>query len=1079
MALLVLGCPLRVPAQSAWDVTDTGQPYEDVEFPLTEGTWMSVDVSPDGRTLVFDLLGDIYSLPAQGGEAKVLHGGPAMQRSPTFSRDGRSLLYLSDISGADNLWISNADGSGARQVTRETVDMLMGPTWGPDGTTVAASKINANFPHMHASEIRWFDLNGGNGRVIVEPPKNGRDVQESRFSPDGNAIYYTERLTDPTIYVDGNHINYAIKRRDLLSGATDEVLSGFGSATTPQISRDGKQLAFVRRVKAKTVLFVYDIATRRQRPVYDDLDRDDQTDFVPQGAYYPGFGWFPDNRRIAIWGKGKLLDVDTLSGAVREIPFRAEARLRITQPLRVANDLAPQRFTVRAVKALAPSPDGHTLVFNALGHLWRKVMPDGVPKRLTQAASFEFDPAWSGDGRRIAYVEWDDERGSALKIVGIGGRGAKVIAASRGVIRQPAFSRDSTRLVYRIQDPDKSMGGYRAKAGLYRVAAAGGESSFVTAGDGAPMFSPDGLRIYYTKVDYSGDSTVHRLESVTLDGLDRRIHAQTPDADTLDLTISPDLKSIAFRELQQYFVMPYRETGATLTVSAHGGADPVARLTDLGGYALAWSPDSRKLHWALGPTLYEIDVAAQLSSPAEIPQPQASIGLEVAADVPSGSVAFTNGRIITMQGEEVIERGTVVVTGNRIAAVGPVADVTIPAGAKVFDVSGKTVMPGLIDMHGHIDCCYETGVTPLKQFTRYASLSFGVTTNFDPYSTELPQYESNETNLAGLTVSPRWLGSGHVIYGRAQKSDFNYVPIATLDDARKVMARKKAIGGLYVKSYKQPARSARQQLVKAGREAGIMVDVEGESHFYYDITMLMDGHTNLEHNIPVANYYDDIVQLMSRGHVSNTPTLIVNFGELMGENYMYQTTRAWEDPKVRKYVQETISYYSPLGAISGAPLYVRGMTTIHAAEEIYDIGFRSMSHSVKKLDDAGVIINVGSHGQVPGLAMHWEMQLMREGGMSNQRILRAATLNGARTLALDKQIGSLEPGKLADVIVLDKNPLEDIRNTNSVRYTMVNGRLYDSLAMNEIGNYDRPRSRFYWELEDYHGIDWNEAWSGP
>ena len=258
-----------------------------------------------------------------------------------------------------------------------------------------------------------------------------------------------------------------------------------------------------------------------------------------------------------------------------------------------------------------------------------------------------------------------------------------------------------------------------------------------------------------------------------------------------------------------------------------------------------------------------------------------------------------------------------------------------------------------------------------------------------------------------------------------------------------------------------------------------MVDVEGESHFYYNVTMLMDGHTNLEHNIPVANYYDDIVQLMSRAHASNTPTLIVTFGELMGENYMYQTTRAWEDPKIRKYVQETISYYSPLGAISGAPLYVRGMTSIHAADEIYDIGFRSMARSVKKLDDAGVIINVGSHGQVPGLAMHWEMALMREGGMSNHRILRAATLNGARTLALDREIGSLEAGKLADVIVLDKNPLEDIHNTNSVRYTMVNGRLYDSLEMNEIGNYDRPRTRFYWELADYHGIDWNEAWSNP
>jgi len=479
----------------------------------------------------------------------------------------------------------------------------------------------------------------------------------------------------------------------------------------------------------------------------------------------------------------------------------------------------------------------------------------------------------------------------------------------------------------------------------------------------------------------------------------------------------------------------------------------------------------------LGPSLYKTAVAQRFAFGAKLPESYASIDLEVPADVPAGTLAFTNARVITMQGEQVLEHSTVVVSGNRITAVGPSDQVAVPKSAKVIDVTGKTIMPGLIDMHGHIDCCYETGVTPLKQPTRYAALAFGVTTNFDPYSTDLPQYESNETNLAGMTVSPRWIGSGSVIYGRAQKPDFTYVPIESFQDAQKVMERKRAIGGVFIKSYKQPARRQRQQLVKAGREAGIMIDVEGESHFYNNISMILDGHTNLEHNMPLANYYDDVVQLMSRAHASNTPTLIVTFGELMGENYMYQTTRAWDDPKLKRYVQQTISYYSPLSALSSAPPYVRGMTTIHAAEEIYDIGFRSVARSVKQLDEAGVLINAGSHGQVAGLAMHWEMWLLTQGGMSNHRVLRAATLNGAKMLALDKQIGSLEVGKLADLIVLDANPLEDIHNTNTVRYTMLNGRLYDSLSMNEIGNYNRPRSKFYWELDDYKGIDWNEAWA--
>jgi hypothetical protein len=387
-------------------------------------------------------------------------------------------------------------------------------------------------------------------------------------------------------------------------------------------------------------------------------------------------------------------------------------------------------------------------------------------------------------------------------------------------------------------------------------------------------------------------------------------------------------------------------------------------------------------------------------------------------------------------------------------------------------------MPGLIDAHGHIDCCFGVGSTPQKQPTHYAALAFGVTTNFDPYPNELTSYEVTETKLAGITVGPRWIGTGSAVWGRREQSSHLYEPLATLADAGNLMARKLAVGGIVIKSYRYPGRAQRQMLIKAARAAGIMVDVEGESQFYNNITMLLDGHMNLEHNLPMANYYDDLVQLMARAGAHNTPTLVVNFGELFGENYMYQTTEAWKDPKVKMYIQEALTGYSPLATPYGAPPYARAMTTIQAADEIYEIGFRAVSRSTKKLDDAGVVINVGSHGEEPGLAMHWEMALFAQGGMSTMRILRAATLNSANTLGIDRQLGSLEVGKLADLIVLDKNPLEDIRNTSSVRYTMVNGRLYDSLTLNEIGNYNRPRTKFYWELQRTNGIDWNEAWGG-
>ncbi len=503
------------------------------------------------------------------------------------------------------------------------------------------------------------------------------------------------------------------------------------------------------------------------------------------------------------------------------------------------------------------------------------------------------------------------------------------------------------------------MGGYQARPGLYWIPAKGGDSHFIVADGDAPRFSPDGTRIYFTTAEYVGYDVNRKIESVNLAGFDRRVHATAQGADILDLTISPDLAWIAFRDEQQLYVMRYREGGSPLAVSARSDASPVTKLTQIGGYGLTWSADSRKLRWALGADLYEAAMAPAAAAQgvvlAEAPaKAYARIDLTVPADVPQGTVAFTNGRIITMRGEDVIENGTLVVQGNRIVAVGASGDVRVPQGAKVIDASGKTLTPGLVNMHGHIDDCYysSAGLMPQKEPSMYASLAFGITTNYDPYTAELARYSATEMNQAGVRVGPRSINSGYVAYGRSGKSDSVYLPVRGLEDARQFMARKRALGGFVIKSYRQPTRAQRQQLIKAAREAGIMVDIEGESHFYNNITMVLDGHTAIEHNFPVANYYDDVVQLMARAHSATTPTLMVAFGELMGENYMYQTTRAWEDPKLQ-YVQSMNSGYSPLGTPYSGPPYARGMTTIHAADELWDIGFRAVARSMKKLDDAG------------------------------------------------------------------------------------------------------------------------------
>ncbi|MET7332214.1 amidohydrolase family protein [Nonomuraea sp. NPDC005650] len=1055
----------------SWDIAATGQPAREVSFTTSEGTWMSVSVAPDGSAVVFDLLGDLYSVPAEGGTATLLQGGPAMHRMPSVSPDGAEILYLSDADGFDNLWACGIDGSNPRQLTWETDMLLTDPVWGPDGRSVIAPAMFRAHRRLFSSQIRLFE-GPGQGRLLVDVPASGRDVLEPALSPDGAWLYYTERLVNPKIYVDANHANYAIKRRRLEDGHTDTVVGGFGGAIRAALSPDGRRLAFIRRVMAKTVLFCLDLTPDgRQRPVFDGLDRDNQAVWELQGNYYPRFSWFPDSRHVAIWAGGGLQRIDMDGGGRTPIPFTAECRHTLIEPVRVRHDLAPEKVTARAVRHLAVAPGGQDVAFTALGRLWHTTRGKDAISPVGDHTRHANEPAYSRDGRRLAYVEWDDERGSTLRVCRRDRWDEPAeVTASSGVLRQPAFSPDGTLVAYRLQEHDVQLGGSTARPGLYVVSSRGGEPRYLGPADDAPVFAPDGTRIYASAVDSSGEEPVEVLFSVDLRGGDRREHARAAGPDTYELRLSPDREWLAFRHAGEYHVIPYRETGHELLITADTREVPCHRLTGNGGYALAWAADGRSVHWALGPELHlrETRDWSQVREPAPV-------RLTADADVPDGCVALTGGTVITMRGEEVLHEATVVVRGNRVVAVG---DVPVPEDATVVDCTGMTLMPGLIDAHGHIDAGTDNGVTPQKQAARYAALAFGVTTNFDPFSTELPNFESTETTQAGLTVGPRWIGTGSAIHGRPRNVFHLYSPIDTYADAEGVIRRKKALGALSVKSYKQPARRHRQMLVKAAREHGVNIVVEGETHFYNNISMILDGHTNLEHNLPVATVYDDVVQLMALAGVSNTPTLVVAFGELFGENYMYQRTEVWKDPRVRTYVQACLSGYSPLNTPYEAPPHARAMTTIHVADELYDIGVLAVSRSVDRLDRAGVRINAGSHGEIPGLAMHWEMALLAAGGMPAHRVLRTATINVAESLGVDHQIGSLEPGKLADLIVLRESPLDDIGNSTTVAMTMVNGRLHDAYSLDELAPRPRPRTRFYWETRDTHGIDWCEAWGG-
>jgi len=528
---------------------------------------------------------------------------------------------------------------------------------------------------------------------------------------------------------------------------------------------------------------------------------------------------------------------------------------------------------------------------------------------------------------------------------------------------------------------------------------------------------------------------------------------------------SPDDKWVAFSHLHKVYLAPLVLTGKPVNIDNKTKSFPVSQIAKDAGISIHWSSDSKNVFWTLGGDYFTNRIADRFTflpnspdSIAPITEKGIAIGLKVKTDRPKGIIAFTGARIITMEGDQVIENGTIVIEENKIVEIGSTSDVKVPKSAKIYDVQGKTIMPGIVDAHAHIGA-FRYGLTNKKHWPLYANLAFGVTTSHDPSANTETIFSLSEMVKSGEMVGPRVYSTGIILYGA--DGDFKAV-VNNLEDARSAIRRTKAFGALSVKSYNQPRREQRQQVIQAAREEGILVVPEGGSTFYTNMSMIMDGHTGIEHNIPVAPVYKDVKALWSNSNSGYTPTLIVNYGGLNGEFFWYQNTNVWENKRLLNFI--------PRGIVDA-----RSRHRTMAPQEEYENGHILVSKTAKSLSDLGVKVNLGAHGQLQGLGAHWELWLLQQGGLSNMEALQAATINGANYIGAGNDIGSLKVGKLADLLVLDKNPLEDIQNSTSIRYTMVNGRLYDSETMNEIGNQSSPRTKFYWENNKYNvAFPWHE-----